>query len=74
MNNTIEIPVEEYEAMKEELALLKDSPLLKKMNRLVDLLYEEKYGLYFGNETGDLAEASIQKNWTPQNSAWDKSN
>ena len=71
MNDTIQIPVAEYEAMKEELALLKNNDLLKKMNRLVELLYEEKYGLYFGNDTTDLTNASIQKNWPPQISAWD---
>lgn len=51
MDNVIQIPVEEYEAMKEEIALLKDNVLLHKMNRLVELLYEEKYGLYLGNYT-----------------------
>lgn len=71
MNDTIQIPVAEYEAMKEELALLKNNDLLKKMNRLVELLYEEKYGLYLGNDTADLTNASIQKNWPSQNSAWD---
>ncbi len=71
MNDTIQIPVAEYEAMKEELALLKNNDLLKKMNRLVELLYEEKYGLYLGNDTTDLTNASIQKNWPSQNSAWD---
>ncbi len=71
MNDTIQIPVAEYEAMKEELALLKNNDLLKKMNRLVELLYEEKYGLYLGNDTTDLTKASIQKNWPSQNSAWD---
>lgn len=71
MNNTIEIPVEEYEAMKEELALLKNNALLKKMNRLIELMYEEKYGLYLGDNTQDLTEASVQKNWPPQNSVWD---
>ncbi|HUZ57485.1 MAG TPA: hypothetical protein VMU83_01725 [Hanamia sp.] len=71
MNNTIEIPVKEYEAMKEELALLKNNSLLEKINRLIELLYEEKYGLYLGNNTQDLTEASVQKNWPLQNSAWD---
>ncbi|HET7118849.1 MAG TPA: hypothetical protein VFI29_20325 [Hanamia sp.] len=71
MNNTIEIPVKEYEAMKEELALLKNNSLLEKINRLIELLYEEKYGLYLGNNTQDLTEASVQKNWSSQNSAWD---
>jgi hypothetical protein len=71
MNNTIQIPVKEYEAMKEELALLKDNNLLKKMNRLVELLYEEKYGLYLGDNTDDLTEASLSKSWPSQNDAWD---
>ncbi|MDQ6889194.1 MAG: hypothetical protein M3Z56_02790 [Bacteroidota bacterium] len=71
MNETIQIPVAEYEAMKEEIALLKNNDLLEKMNRLIELLYEEKYGLYFGNDTYDLTEASLKKMWTSQNSAWD---
>ncbi len=71
MKPTIEIPVEEYNAMKEEIALLKDQPLLKKVNRLVELLYEEKYGLYLGDDTNDLTESSIQQNYTLQKSKWD---
>jgi hypothetical protein len=71
MKKTIEIPVEEYNAMKEEIALLKDQPLLKKVNRLVELLYEEKYGLYLGDDTSDLIEAGIQQNYTSQKSVWD---
>lgn len=71
MNNTIQIPVKEYEEMKEQLALLKDNSLLEKMNRLVELLYEEKYGLYLGNDTHDLTEASLKKNWPSQKSSWD---
>ncbi len=71
MTDTIQIPVKEYEAMKEELALLKNNHLLEKMNRLVELLYEEKYGLYLGNDTTDLTNTSIQKNWPSQNSPWD---
>ncbi len=71
MNDTIQIPVSEYKAMKEELALLRNNDLLEKMNRLVELLYEEKYGLYLGENTQDLAEASMQKNWPSQNNPWD---
>ena len=71
MSDTIQIPVTEYEAMKEELALLKDNSLLAKMNRLVELLYEEKYGIYLGNDTNDLTEASLKRNWPSQNSPWD---
>ena len=66
MSEQIQISVAEYEAMKEELALLKDTPLLKKMNRLVDLLFEDKYGLYMGDFTGDLTEATLKSS-----SAWD---
>ena len=70
MKEIIEIPIAEYNAMKEEIALLKDQPLLKKVNRLVELLYEEKYGLYLGDDTSDLSEAVTQKNYTLQ-SNWD---
>ena len=71
MTETIQISVEEYEAMKEELSLLKNNILLEKMNRLIDLLYEEKYGLYLGNNTNDLTEDSLLKNWQSPNSNWD---
>ena len=70
MKEVIQIPLKEYEAMKEEISLLKDNVLLQKMNRLVDILYQEKYGLYLGNNTNDLTEASIEKSWE-HNSAWD---
>lgn len=53
MIETIEISVKEYESMKEELSLLKNNILPKKMNRLVDLLYEERYGPYPGDNTND---------------------
>ncbi len=49
--------------MKEEISLLKDSVLLNKLSKLVDLLYEEKYGLYLGNNTSDLTETSVLNNW-----------
>ena len=71
MTNSIQIPVEEYKAMKEEIALLKDTPLLSKVNRLVDLLYQEKYGLYLGNDTSDLTESTIRNNWSNDKSGWD---
>ncbi|MDQ3682989.1 MAG: hypothetical protein M3352_07955 [Bacteroidota bacterium] len=71
MKDVIQIPLKEYEAMKETILLLKDTELLKKVNRLVELMYEEKYGLYLGNDTSDLTTASIQKNWQQPNSVWD---
>ena len=72
MQDTIEISAKEYEAMKEELSLLKNNIFLEKVNRLIDLLYEEKYGLYLGDNTNDLTEASVLKNWPSSNTtAWD---
>lgn len=71
MKDVIQIPVQEYEAMKETISLLKDTELLKKVNRLVDLLYEEKYGLYMGDDTSDLTEASLKNVGWEINSAWD---
>ena len=71
MKDVIEIPIKEYEAMKEAITLLRNTELLQKMNRLIDLMFEEKYGLYLGNDTSDLQSASIQKNWQDQNSSWD---
>jgi hypothetical protein len=71
MKQTVEIPVAEYNAMKEEIALLKDQPFLKKVNRLVELLYEERYGLYLGEDTNDLTEAAIWQNYSTEKSNWD---
>ena len=71
MKQTIEISIAEYNAMKEEIALLKNQPLLEKVNQLVDLLYEEKYGLYLGNNTSDLQEAVIQNSYSAEKSEWD---
>ena len=68
----IQISKEEYNRMKEELQLLKDSELLKKMNRLIDLLFQEKYGLYLGNYTEDLTEASLNQNYSSEKSVWDE--
>jgi hypothetical protein len=71
MTEAIQIPFKEYQAMKEEISLLKDNVLLEKMNRLVELLYEEKYGLYLGNQTNDLTQSAIKNNWTNEKSVWD---
>jgi hypothetical protein len=71
MIEAIQIPIQEYQAMKEEISLLKDNVLLEKMNRLVELLYEDKYGLYLGNQTNDLTEKAINNNWLNEKSVWD---
>lgn len=71
MKDVIQIPLTEYEKMKETISLLSDTEFLKRMNRLVELLHEEKYGLYLGDNTSDLKDASIQKGWPESNSPWD---
>lgn len=59
----MEIPVSEYQRLQDELSMLKDTELLKKLNRLVDYLYQDKYGLYLGDNTDDLTEFAIAGGW-----------
>lgn len=68
---TIQIPLNEYNSLKEELELLKDTVLISKINKLLDLMYKEKYGLYMGNYTDDLEEFSIDNNYNKGSSVWD---
>ena len=67
----IQIPLNEYNSLKEELELLKDTVLISKINKLLDLMYKEKYGLYMGNYTDDLEEISIDNNFNKGSSVWD---
>jgi hypothetical protein len=67
----IQIPLNEYNSLKEELELLKDTVLISKINKLLDLMYKEKYGLYMGNYTDDLEEISIDNNYNKGSSVWD---
>ena len=69
---TIEIPVSEYQKLQDELSLLKDTELLKNVNKLIDALYQDKYGLYMGDYTDDLTEHSIDNAWEEGGSEWDK--
>ena len=68
---TIQVGASEYKMLQEELALLKNTELISKLVRLVDLMYQEKYGLYFGNYTRDLAEHAVNDAWENKNSTWD---
>ena len=68
---TIQIPLNEYNSLKEELELLKDTELISKINKLLDLMYKEKYGLYMGNYTDDLEEVSINGNYNKGSSVRD---
>jgi PHD/YefM family antitoxin component YafN of YafNO toxin-antitoxin module len=67
----VQLPASEYQHLQEELALLKNTDLLQKFNRLIDLLYQDKYGLYMGDYTKDLREHSVNTAWNHEPSAWD---
>ncbi len=68
---TIQVPLSEYQKMQEEIALLKNSELLKTLNRLIDLLYQEKYGLYMGDFTEDLTAATLNRAFDDNPTSWD---
>ena len=68
---TIQLPITEYQRLQEELALLKNTELLQIINKLVDLLYQDKYGLYMGEFTEDLTEYSVNQAWENEPSGWD---
>ncbi|MBI5471847.1 MAG: hypothetical protein HY961_05830 [Ignavibacteriae bacterium] len=69
--DTIQLPTAEYQKLQEELALLKNTELLKKFDRLIDLLYQNKYGLFMGDYTDDLEEYSVNHGWEESPSGWD---
>jgi len=69
---SIQIPLSEYQNLKKTIELLSDNSLLIKVNKLVDLLFEEKYGLYMANNTDDLIEHSINNSWKDEETRWDK--
>lgn len=72
MNDTITIPTEQYNNLKQEIELLKDNVLLQKLNKLVDVLYQDKYGLVLTDFTEDLSEHSINNSWSTSKSVWDE--
>ena len=71
---TISVPKDEYLSLKKENELLKDQEILKKMNLLIDLMFEIKYGLYMGDYTEDLTTASIDNlsEWQKVSEAWNE--
>lgn len=69
---TIQLPITEYQRLQEELTLLKNNELLQGINKLVDLLYQDKYGLYMGEFTEDLTEYAVNQAWGEEASEWDK--
>jgi len=69
---TITIPLNEYNRLKEEANLIKDKEFMARLNKLIDIIFQEKYGLYLGNFTDDITEQLILDNYTKEESGWDK--
>jgi hypothetical protein len=70
---TITISKEEYERLKEIDVLLHDNELLKKLNRLIELLLAEKWGIVMPDDTSDLIEANFNNvtEWKTERNVWD---
>jgi len=69
---TITISLNEYKRLKEEANMFNDKEFMKKVNKLIDLVFQEKYGLYLGNNTEDLATHIVSENYSKEKSGWDK--
>ena len=70
---SITLPKEEYLKLHKEIQLLRNNEFLKKVGELIDILFEEKYGLFMGDYTDDLTEYSInnEQDWKNRESGWD---
>jgi len=71
MEATISIPLVEYQNLKEELELLKNTELANKLNRLIDLMFQEKYGLYLSDFQDDIINEEMKRIWGTGPSNWD---
>jgi hypothetical protein len=71
MEATISIPLVEYQSLKEELELLKNTELVNKLNRLIDLMFQEKYGLYLSDFQDDIVNEEMKRIWGTAPSNWD---
>ena len=71
MEATISIPLVEYQSLKEELELLKNTELVNKLNRLIDLMFQEKYGLYLSDFQDDIVNEEMKRIWGQAPSNWD---
>ena len=69
---TVTIPQKEYLQLKKEIELLKDNQFLKKVDELIDILFQEKYSFVLTDYTDDLTEHVINnlKDWQNE-SEWD---
>ena len=71
MEATISIPLVEYQSLKEEFELLKNTELVNKLNRLIDLMFQEKYGLYLSDFQDDIVNEEMKRIWGQAPSNWD---
>jgi uncharacterized HAD superfamily protein len=71
---TVNIPIEEYNALIDENRILKNQDLLVKVNQVIDLMYESKYGLYLGDFTDDLTSVTIDElsEWHSKGDVWNE--
>ena len=68
---TVQLPTQTYKLMQEELALLRNSEMLGQINRLLDLLFQEKYGLFMQDYTEDLTAYTVNQAWEKEDTeAW----
>jgi hypothetical protein len=72
MVTTVQIPIDEYQTMKRELIILKKQDLLIQVNELLELMFQNKYGLYLGDFTDDLVEQELNelKEWNLAGDVW----
>ena len=68
--NTMQIPLSKYQRLQGELELLKNTELLRNFNKLMDLLYKDKYGLFMNDYTDDLTEAAVNQAWADELGKW----
>ena len=69
--DAMQIPVEEYHKMIQAISTLQNNEMLQRINSLVDVLYESKYGLFMNDYYDDLTEFSISSGWNNEPSPWD---
>lgn len=71
--DVVELPANVYSSLRKEIDLLRDQSLLIMLNEIIEIMYQNKYGLYLGNYTEDLSAASIDNinEWKIAGHVWD---
>jgi hypothetical protein len=70
---TVKVPEDEYLKMKKTIKILSDNKLLKRINELIEILFQEKYNIVLTDYTDDLTEFSVNniREWDVEKSNWD---